>query len=874
MTRSPEPTPMMRQYQAIKAEVPDALLFFRLGDFYELFFDDAVTASEALDITLTARQKERGQPIPMCGVPYHAADGYVARLLARGHKVAICDQTEPPRKGVKLVARQITRIVTPGTVTDPDLLREGENNYLLGVVEKDGVLGSAFLDLSTGQFMASQSDAPDRWEDLRLRIAHMRPKEILFPRSDADSMPEVPDCVSTPQDDWVFDPDTATRTLLDQFRTRTLEGFGCADQRLAVSAAGALVHYARQTQKTRLEHISGLRCDLERSSLHLDPASIRNLELVEAAASGATGAPRTLLAVMDRTRTPMGARLLRAWLLRPAIELEEITARHDAVQDLTSSAERLDGLRTAIAPIRDIERLLGKVTVRTATPREVVSLRASLRCLPTLADAMSPLVASRFRHLAGRLDPLPDLTAKLDAALVDEPPVALSDGGIIRPGFHDELDSLRTLSSKSKTFLAELEGRERERTGITSLKVRYNRVFGYYLEISRANLHRVPADYVRKQTLVGAERFITEELKTYEEKILNAEERIVALEKELFEVVSTDVAESAARIRQTASVVAETDVISTFAECALRFGYTRPEIVNDDSLVIRNGRHPVLEALAMEHEAERFVPNDLAMDRSTSRIHIVTGPNMGGKSTYLRQNALIVIMAHMGAYVPAGFARIPITDRVFTRIGASDDLARGRSTFMVEMTETAIILNSATARSLIVLDEVGRGTATYDGLSIAWAVVEFIGRRIGARTLFATHYHELTALEEQLPGVRNFHVTVRESGEDIVFLRKVAPGAADRSYGIEVARLAGIPGVVVRRAREILKKHERSGAELSDNHTPRTSHEHADEQDQLALFSPAEEELRLELERIDIDRTSPLEALKLLAELKEKARRS
>jgi DNA mismatch repair protein MutS len=599
--------------------------------------------------------------------------------------------------------------------------------------------------------------------------------------------------------------------------------------------------------------------------MHLDGSTIRNLELVSPSVPG-DDVKHTLLGVLDRTKTGMGARLLRQWLLRPPIDPVEITHRQEGVAELVANGERLEALGDALSPIRDLERLLSKVTVGNATPREIVALRSSFQGLPRLMAAIDALESTRFRGLAGGLDALEDVAALLAASIEDEPPVTLADGGVIRRGYHPGLDELRRISADGKAYLAGLEGREKERTGIGSLKVRFNRVFGYYIEVSRPNLHLVPGDYVRKQTLVGAERFLTPELKEYEEKILHAEERMVALERELFESLRSKIAEAAPRIRQTAAVIAQSDVLAAFAQGARRFGYTRPEISADASLLIRNGRHPVLESLAEEHRAERFVPNDLSMD-SASSIHIVTGPNMGGKSTFLRQNALIVIMAHVGAFVPAGFARFPITDRVFTRIGASDDLARGRSTFMVEMTEAAIILNSATHRSLIVLDEIGRGTSTYDGLSIAWAVVEYIHRKVGARTLFATHYHELTGLAGLLPGVRNFHVTVRESGEDIVFLRKVAPGAADRSYGIEVARLAGIPAPVVRRAREILKEHEASDRHLASRENPA-------EPDQPALFSPVEEDLRSRLARVDIDRTSPLEALKLLVELRETSRRS
>jgi len=854
---------MFRQYHAIKAEVPDTLLLFRLGDFYEMFFEDAVTASRELEITLTARQNA----VPMCGVPYHAADGYISRLLRKGYKVAICDQTEPAKKGVKLVPRKITRVITPGTVTDMTVLRSGENNFLLSVIEKDGRLGAAFLDLSTGEFRAFEADQEEGRRKLELDVEHFRPKEVLFPRSEDVEAPSYENCVPTAVDAWVFDPDQATRLLNDQFGTVSLDGFGCTGKPLAIGAAGALVHYARDTQRSALEHVSSLRYDESADYLILDASSIRNLELLESAADGSTD--DTMLSVINRTATGMGARLVRNWLVRPVTDRAEILHRQDAVEELVSSSAVLEDIRKHLDRMPDMERLLGRLTVGTASPRELVSLRTAFQRLPALGSTLEGLGASRFRALATRLDRLEDLHQLLASAIGDEPPVTLNDGGVMRDGYNADLDELRGLSSNGKAYLSDLETRERERTGINSMKVRFNRVFGYYIEVTKTNLHLVPADYIRKQTLVNAERFITEELKVYEEKILTAEERIIALEKELFQNVRQQVTSSARRIRISAVVVAECDVLAGFADLARRFGYIRPEISDDDSLEIVGGRHPVLEALAEDHRAERFVPNDLMMD-AESRIHLITGPNMGGKSTFLRQTALIQIMGQMGSFVPAEKARLPIVDRVFTRIGASDNLARGRSTFMVEMTEAAIILNSATAQSLIVLDEIGRGTSTFDGLSIAWAVIEHIQTEIGAKTLFATHYHELTELADLLSGVENFHVTVKEAGNRIIFLRKVAAGAANRSYGIEVARLAGIPTSVVGRAREILKKHEETEHELSDNLTVRARRKKHIVINQLALFSPQEEEVRARLNEVDVERTSPLEALQILADLKDK----
>jgi DNA mismatch repair protein MutS len=863
-------TPMMRQYHAVKQEAPDALLFFRLGDFYELFFDDAVTASRELEITLTARNKEREKPVPMCGVPYHAADGYIARLLRKGYKVAICDQVEAAQKGVKLVKRDITRIITPGTVTDTNVLSPGENNFLLAIMDgNDNDLGCAFLDISTGELRASQFSGPDRWNRLLLDVEHFSPREVLFPEKMKETVARMDNGIAkTSMEDWLFDSDYASRVLREQFGTATLDGFGLADKPTAIGACGAMIHYVRQTQKTSLEHITGLSYSESANYLMLDASTIRNLELFDSAAGDSKD---TLLGVVNRTRTGMGARLLRQWLVRPSIEAAEIESRLDAVAELTSSAVLLEETRTSFDGIFDLERLLGKITVGTASPRELTSLRSSIARLPVIAGALERMKAQRFADLRTRLELLTDLGELLNKSISDEPPFVLADGGVIRDGYHGELDDLRSLSKNSKTYLASVETRERERTGINSLKVRFNRVFGYYIEISKANLHLVPKDYDRKQTLVGAERFVTPELKEYEEKILTAEERILEIEKNLFQKIRDQIAGEARRIRQTATVISEFDVLASFASTAQRFGYTRPQIAHNDEFVISKGRHPVIEALADEHRADRFVPNDLFMNDTADQILIVTGPNMGGKSTFLRQNALLVILAQAGCFVPAHLMRFPVIDRIFTRIGASDNLARGRSTFMVEMTETAIILNSATSRSLIILDEIGRGTATFDGLSLAWAVIEYIQSRIRAKTIFATHYHELTELAELLSGIKNYHVAVKETQNRIVFLRKVEEGAADRSYGIEVAKLAGIPAPVTQRAREILKKHEENEHQLSDNLTVRARRKPKIVVNQMSLFTALEEELRNALRVIDVDSMTPLEALRLLSELKKKA---
>ena len=862
---------MMRQYHAVKQETPDALLLFRLGDFYELFFEDAVTASRELEITLTARNKDRERPVPMCGVPYHAADGYIARLLRKGYKVAICDQMEAAQKGVKLVKREVTRVITPGTVTDTNVLTPGENNFLLAISDWEGQLGCAFLDISTGELRASQFSGPERWNRLRLDVEHFSPREVVFPEKLKEEIRLDGAIAKSALDDWLFDEDYAARILREQFGTATLDGFGLAGKSAAIGASGAMIHYVRQTQKTTLAHITGLTYSESADYLVLDAGTIRNLELFEPSTPADANSKDSLLGVINRTRTGMGARLLRNWLVRPSIDPVEIESRLDAVAEITGSTVLLEETRSSFEGLFDLERLLSKITVGTASPRELTALRGSIEKLPAMAGVLARLKSARFVQLHKDLDLLSDIGELLGKAISDVPPFALADGGVIREGYNPELDELRSLSKNSKTYLAAVEARERERTGIGSLKVRFNKVFGYYIEISKANLHLVPKDYDRKQTLVGAERFVTPELKEYEEKILTAEEKILEIEKSLFLEIRNRIAGQAKRIRQTAAVIAEFDVLAGFAATAQRFGYSRPQISNTDEFVVSKGRHPVIEALAEEHRADRFVPNDLFMNDSSDQILMVTGPNMGGKSTFLRQNALLVILAQMGSFVPAQLVRFPIIDRIFTRIGASDNLARGRSTFMVEMTETAIILNSATPKSLIILDEIGRGTATFDGLSLAWAVIEHIQSHLHAKTIFATHYHELTELADLLSGIKNYHVAVKESQNRIIFLRTVKAGPADRSYGIEVAKLAGIPGPVTQRAREILKKHEENEHQLSDNLTVRARRKPKIIVNQLSLFTALEEELRNELRQVDVENLTPLEALRVLAELKKKA---
>ena len=843
-----EATPLMRQYHSIKQQVPGALLFFRLGDFYELFLDDAVTAARELEITLTCRNKDAEQPIPMCGVPYHSADGYLARLIAKGFRVAICEQMELPGPGKKLVRREITRIVTPGTATDTNMLRSRENNYLAAVVRQKDRAGVAYVDVSTGEFRCTELAG----DEVVPSLESWNVREVLLPEGATIDGVRT----KTPLDSWVFDHDYADRILKEHFGLLSLDGCGLGGKPLATQAAGAVLHYLRDTQRAALNHVERPSFFDRGEAMVLDAVTVRNLELVDPLFAGESK-ESTLVSVLDATMTGMGGRLLRRRLLRPSVTESEINGRLDAVETLLKDTILRAELRKILVQILDLERLLAKITLGSATPRELLAMGRSLAKVPELNRQLKE---SRFDEIA-------EVREKILLGISDEPPINLNDGGTIRDGVHPELDDLRDLSKNSKQYLANIEVRERQRTGITSLKVRFNNVFGYYIEISKSNLDRVPSDYDRKQTLVGAERFITPELKELEGKILAAEEKMLEIERALFTEIRSCAASQADRIRLLASGIAELDLNAGLAQVAAENRYTRPRFTPGGELRIAGGRHPVIEQLAAR-DAQRFIPNDVSLDGAGKFLGIITGPNMGGKSTYLRQAALMSILAQMGSFVPADDAALPIVDRVFTRIGASDNLARGRSTFMVEMTETAVILNTATRNSLIILDEIGRGTATYDGLALAWAVVEFIHERIGARTLFATHYHELTELAERLPGVRNLHVAVKEAGDQIIFLRKVLPGAADRSYGIEVARLAALPMSVIERAREILALHEEAEQTVVNVSSHHPSPEPAGPM-QIRLFEPVNGNIADRIRSLKLDELRPIEALQLLAELQK-----
>src|SRR5579872_2820261 len=888
-------TPLMRQYAAVKKEHPTALLFFRLGDFYELFFDDAVIAAKELQITLTSRNKEKGIAIPMCGVPHHAAEGYIGKLIRKGFKVAICEQMEDPRLAKKLVRREVTRVVTPGTAADSSLGSE-ENNFLAALAQVGDRVGFAALDLSTGEFRATEFSGEGALRRVQEELEQLKPKELLYGstaplfehagtrvgeqaslarpdsrgstsphRSSALSRPTGASCTETPLDDWIFAPDHALPLLENHFGVLSLEGFGLAGRTAAASAAGAILYYVRSTQRGSLDHVDRIGWYERQNCLVLDAVTVRNLELIEPLFAG-TDVGVTLFRSIDASVTPMGKRLLRAWLLRPSLDLTEINGRLDAVEAGVKNLMAREELRRSLDGVLDLERLLSRVTLETANPRDVLALAASLAKIPAIKAAVARLGSSRLGALHGLLDELGDLRERIEKTIVPEPPLSFADGGVIAAGIDKDLDELRDLSRNSKLVLAQIEQRERGRTGISSLKVKFNSIFGYYIEVSKSNLHLVPQEYERKQTLVGAERFTTPELKEYEAKILDAQEKIVEIERRLFTELRIAIAAEAKRIRQTALALAEVDVLGSLSHIAVLRNYCRPTFVeNCGEVEIIEGRHPVIEQQELAGGSDRFVPNDLYLNDTTHNILLLTGPNMGGKSTYLRQTALIVILAQMGSFVPARSAKLSIIDRVFTRIGASDNLARGRSTFMVEMTETAAILHTATARSLILLDEVGRGTATYDGLAIAWAAVEYLHARVRAKTLFATHYFELTELADQLAGVKNYHVSVKETGGGIVFLKKVEAGAADRSYGIEVAKLAGLPNEVVVRAREVLLEHEfaeqQATAHLSPGSSPPAT--------QLTIFTPLSQPVLDKLREVDLNRLTPLEALNLLAELKK-----
>ena len=834
MSNTPELTPAMRQYMEAKKGLPDkTILLFRMGDFYELFFDDAKTASPVMDVLLTARAG-----VPMCGVPYHSLQSYVAKLLGAGFKVAVAEQMEDPRNAKGLVKRDVTQIITPGTCMEDNLLAASRSNFITAVLPSKGLFGLAVLDMSTGDFRITEIKGRNI---LETEFNRLHPAESIIATSChaawlKDGFPDVPaSIIWNPVDDWTFDYDLARESLCRHFGVASLDGFGCRGMTASVAAAGALLYYVENSLRHDVAHITSMQCYSTEDCLTIDRISQRNLELVEPIFSDGKGS--TLLSVLDRTITPMGARLLREWIQRPLRSMKAIEKRLDAVGELVSCQMALQEIRELLGRVKDLERVIARLNQGTANARDLLVLGRGLDEMPGIRAVLKSMASEAFGELAGRMKELPDVTELISRAIMDEPPLSIKEGGIIREGFDQHLDTLRKASTEGKDWIASYQASEIERTGIKSLKIRYTKVFGYFIEITKSYLDRIPEDYMRKQTLVGAERFITPKLKEIEDQVLGADEKSMAMEYEIFQQLRSKICESTVDIQADAHCIAMLDCLCSLAETAVRQNYTRPEICEEPVLDIWDGRHPVLE---MRMNGETFVPNDVHLDTRDGQLAIITGPNMSGKSTYIRQVALIALMAQMGSFVPAGRALVGLVDRIFTRIGAADDLSRGQSTFMVEMVETANILNHATPSSLIILDEIGRGTSTFDGLSLAWAVAEYIHDNpdIKARTLFATHYHELTDLAITKHGVRNYNIMVTESGEQITFTRKIVPGCADKSYGIHVARLAGLPKAVIKRAGEVLANLEND--ELNEEGKPklaRPKHRRNKENpDQLLLF--------------------------------------
>ena len=858
-------TPLRRQYLQIKAQYPDCILMFRMGDFYEMFDEDAELAARELDITLTSRATGKSGPkVPMAGVPYHAVDGYIAKLIEKGYHVAVCDQiSEPTGKG--LVDRDVTRVVTPGTVVEPELLDAGKSNFLMAILPVGDVetgkwtrAGIAYADISTGEFSATEFAGEDVGMRVFEELARLDPREVIMPESWVSRGVTLPEGIHlTPAQDWTFDYAGSEQLLCDHLRVGTLAGYGLVERYDAVSAAGGVLQYLRATQKQSVGQISSIRSYSTDSFMVLDQFTRRNLELVETIRRGT--AKGSLLGVLDRAVTPLGKRLLRRWLNEPLLDIKRLNARLNAVEALVNGDILRDELAAALKQVGDIERLTNRVIVEKATPRDLVSLRQGLEQAPALDDLISGMAS--LAAISDWLDPCEEASDLIARAISEQPPASLNRTGVIRAGFSQELDSIAAASQDARDWIANLEATERQRTDIPSLKVSFNKVFGYYIEVTHAHADKIPEDYVRKQTLVNAERYITPDLKEYEARVLNADEDILALERQLFGEVCAQLASHKERLLKTARAIAHLDTFLSLADVAVREGYARPKLSEDNILEIEAGRHPVVEKLL--ESSSRYVANDSHFDLS-SRVHIITGPNMSGKSTYIRQVAIITLMAQIGSFVPADSATIGIVDRIFARIGAQDEIHAGQSTFMVEMVETARLLSGSTPRSLLILDEIGRGTSTYDGVSIARAVIEYIHNnpRLNCRTLFATHYHELTELPNILPRTANYNVAVAEQGEDIVFLHRVVPGGADQSYGVHVARLAGMPRPVVDRAHEILQHLESSGSDFSPPR-PRTQ--------QASLFEAPENPAMAKLRKLEVDGLSPLEALTILYELKRLA---
>lgn len=875
-------SPMMAEYVKTKQQYKDCILFYRLGDFYEMFFEDALTVTKELEITLTGKDCGLEERAPMCGVPFHAAETYINRLIEKGYKVAICEQVEDPKKAKGLVKREVIRVVTPGTTLDAASLDESKNNYLMSIVSMEDHFGCAIADISTGDCFLTEVDKPQKLLD---EINKFVPAEIICNDAffmsgvDTDDLKNRLGICVFPLDAWYFDDSLCKRTLKEHFHVNTLEGLGIQDYDCGVIASGALFLYLQETQKSALSHMAGIRPYAAEKYMLIDSSSRRNLELVETLRE--KNKRGSLLWVLDKTKTAMGARTLRSYVEQPLIDAQEINRRLEALEELNKSPMLRDEIREYLNPIYDLERLISRISYQSANPRDLIAFASSLEMLPHIRQILKDFKTPLLTELYEDMDPLEDIASLIKSAIVDEPPLAQKDGGIIREGYHEDVDKFRRSRTDGKKWLTELEAREKERTGIKNLKIKYNRVFGYSLEVTNSFKELVPENYIRKQTLTNAERYITQELKDLEDLILGAEDKLYALEYELFCEVRDKVGAEVVRIQKTAKAVAALDVFASLALVAQRNNYVRPKINEGGVLDIKNGRHPVVEQM-IEHDM--FIANDTYLDNQKKRVSIITGPNMAGKSTYMRQTALIVLMAQIGSFVPADKANIGIVDRIFTRVGASDDLASGQSTFMVEMTEVANILRNATAKSLLILDEIGRGTSTFDGLSIAWAVVEYISnsKLLGAKTLFATHYHELTELEGKISNVNNYCIAVKEKGDDIVFLRKIVKGGADKSYGIQVAKLAGVPDPVINRAKEIVEElvtaditGKVKDIAVQGSETKKKTQKKLDEVDltQFSLFDTVKDDDVLnELKELDISHMTPMDAMNKLYQLQNKLR--
>lgn len=871
------PTPLMRQYQKIKARYPETILLFRMGDFFETFEEDAKITAKVLGITLTKRGDGAAADVPLAGFPHHALDTYLPKLLKAGYRVAVCEQLEDPKLAKGIVKRDVIEVLTPGVAFSDKVLEQKQNNYLVGIAlpsplaTSEDIIGFSFVDVSTGEFAVSEFPL----RRLREQITLLSPSEILVQKRDYNTITELLKAhfskTYTKAEDWVFNFDFGYELLVNHFQTQSLKGFGCEEFKIGVVAAGAVLNYLQETQKANLPHLKKIVPYDISEYMVLPPSTQRNLEILTPLMEGVRSG--TLFSILDQTQTPMGGRLLKKWMIQPLRKVDPIRARLEAVRELVEKNQVRRKLKELLANVGDLERLIAKIATGRANPREMVGLKIILSQIPNLKATIQPCVSQQITSLRDGLQPLQSLVQQIGAAIVDDPPLNLADGGVIRKGYNRELDELRELAFSGKEWIANLQKKERDRTGIPSLKVGFNNVFGYYIEVTHTHKNKIPQDYIRKQTLVNAERYITPELKEYEEKILHAEEKILGLETELFNELRKTVADHAAAIQQNAQFIAILDCFISLAEAAVEYEYCCPEVNETTRIEIRAGRHPVIERLLPP--GERYIPNDCIVDTDENQILIITGPNMSGKSSYLRQVGLIVLMAQMGSFVPAKSATIGLVDKIYTRVGAMDSIATGESTFLVEMNEAAHILNTATPRSLILLDEVGRGTSTFDGISIAWALTEYLHERIGARTLFATHYHELNELAEFFPRIKNYKVDVREYGDKVIFLHKVTPGFADHSYGIHVAQMAGMPEEVTERAKKILKNLE--GSELilhGEEDKRRPLGRIAPTEIQLTLFEMRDDKLREEIKKLDVEKITPLEALQKLAELKKRVEKS